>query len=135
MDNKKILFSIVDGKVVEKTYYIVCGQFVDIDEGCVYSKEHLRECDIFESKNEAETRLLNPQFLPIEEKLKIIKSLDLEFDVRWAFRIESGMETYKALEKLDISTELRYYLESKLNVYDGLPAEAKVILSAFGVTI
>lgn len=135
MDDKKILFSIKDGKVVEKTYYIICDKFVDIDEDDVYSKEELRDCDIFESKKEAEALLLKPQFLPIEEKLKIIKELELGFDVTWAFRIYSGMKTYKVLEKLDISTELRYYLESKLNAYDGaLPAEAKVILSAFDVT-
>lgn len=43
-----------------------------------------------------------------------------------------GMKTSKVLEKLDISTELRYYLEMKLNAYDGaIPDKAKSILSAF----
>ena len=136
MDNKKILFSIEDGKVVEKTYYIVCDKFVDINEGYIYSKEEFSECDIFESKNEAEVHLLKPQFLPIEEKLKIVKELDLEDDVRWAFRIYYGTETYQILEKLDISTELRYYLESELRPYNRpISTEDKVILSAFGVTI
>ena len=50
----------------------------------------------------------------------------------WAFHI-LRQETYKVLEKLDISTELRYYLERSLNArpHNGpLPTDAKAILSA-----
>ena len=134
MDNKKILFSIEDGKVVEKTYYIVCGKFVDIDAEAVYSKGEINDYDIFESKNEAESWLLKPHLLPLEERLKIIKELFLGSDVKCAFREYYAIKTYKVLEELDISTELRYYLKNELGVYDSeLNDDTKAILSAFNV--
>lgn len=135
MDNKKILFSIEDGKVVEKTFYIVCDKFVNIDEEDVYKKDEINDYDIFESRNEAESHLLKPQLLPFEQKIKIIKELKFESDVKWAFRYHYSTKAYKVLKELDISTELRYYLESKLGAYDSkLDDETEAILSAFDVT-